>query len=92
MAQTCTVIQADPWTLATQLNAITDGIAIVEKTTSAGKFLVVQDSTITPQTFVVIAGDPDKLASEITTLIGLGNDVSLVISTFSASHYVVAYS
>jgi len=92
MAQLCDVIQGDPWTLADQLGLYTSGISIVEKTTSAGKFLVVSDSTLPVQTFVVIAGDPDKLASELSDLITAGNSVDLVIPTFSASHYVVAYS
>ena len=92
MAQSCTVIQADPWTLASELGSAGAGVAIVEKTSSAGKFLVVLDSAISGQTFEVIAGDPDKLAAELTTLVGGGSVINLIIPTFSASHYVVAYS
>jgi hypothetical protein len=92
MAQTCTVIQADPWTLASELSSIGSGVAIVEKTSSAGKFLVVLDSAISGQTFEVITGDPDKLVSDLTALVGAGSVIDLIIPTFSASHYVVAYS
>jgi hypothetical protein len=92
MAQTCTVIQADPNTLATALAALSSGVSIVEKTTSAGKFLVIEDTTVASQTFVVIAGDPDKLAADLTALVSGGATIDLIIPTFSASHYVVAYS
>lgn len=92
MAQACIVIQADPWTLATQLDALSDGVSIVEKTSSAGKFLVITDSAITSQLFSVITGDPDKLALDLNALILLGRTINLIIPTFSASHYVVVYS
>jgi hypothetical protein len=88
MAQNCTVIQADPATLAVELAALNEEILIVQKTASAGKFIVVSQAPSTSQTFTVVAGDPDKLASEIDT-IALGATVNLVIPTFSAAHYVV---
>jgi hypothetical protein len=91
MAQTCTVIQADPWTLATQLASLARTIQIVEKTSSAGKFLIVSDTPATSQIFLVITGDPAKLASSIQTLIGTGKIIDIIIPTFSASHYVVVY-
>jgi hypothetical protein len=92
MAQMCNVIQADPWTLATQLGAYTAGVTLVEKTSSAGKFLVVVDSTLPANTYAVIAGDPSKLALDLNTLVLAGKVIQLVIPTFSASHYVVAYT
>lgn len=92
MAQSCTIIQADPWTLASELGSIGSGVSIVEKTSSAGKFLVILDSAISGQTFEVITGDPDKLASDVAALVGAGSVINLIIPTFSASHYVVAYS
>jgi hypothetical protein len=88
MAQNCTVIQADPGTLAVELAALNEEILIVQKTASAGKFIVISQAPSTSQTFTVVAGDPDKLASEIDT-IALGATVNLVIPTFSAAHYVV---
>jgi hypothetical protein len=88
MAQNCTVIQADPWTLASDLAALNEEILIVEKTSSNGKFIVLSQSPATGQNFAVVSGDPDKLAGEINT-IALTEDVKLVIPTFSASHYVV---
>ncbi len=92
MAQSCTVIQADPDSLALALAALNEEVLLVEKTVSAGKFLVVSQTPSTSQTFTVIAGDPDKLADEINTMIGGGSTIDLVISTFSAAHYVVVTS
>ena len=89
MAQSCTVIQADPWTLASALQALGTTILVVEKTTSAGKFIVISDSAPSTQTFTVISGDPDKLASDINAIISGGSSIDLIIPTFSASHYVV---
>ena len=89
MAQVSTVIQADPQSLADALDALNAEVLIVEKTTSAGKFIVIYQAPSTSQTFTVIAGDPEKLSDEINDIIGGGDDVTLVIPTFSASHYVV---
>lgn len=91
MAQVCTVVQADPWTLASTLDAYTSGVLVAEKTSSSGKFIIVSDDSLPSQTFVVIAGGPDKLANAITDLITGGATIELIIPTFSASHYVVAY-
>lgn len=92
MAQSCTVIQADPNSLALALSALSQEILIVEKTSSSGKFLVLSETAPTGQSFVVITGDPDKLASDLNALILAGNSIDLIIPTFSASHYVVVYS
>lgn len=95
MAQVSSVIQADPNSLAAALNtlAATDEIQIIQKTTSAGKFVVVSDDAApTGQVAVVIAGDPEKLASEIQDLIDASNTINLVVQTFSAAHYVVVYT
>jgi nitrate reductase NapAB chaperone NapD len=89
MAQLCTVIQADPQALATALTALAGTIEIVEKTTSAGKFLVVYDSAPSSQAIVVITGDPESLAASLNTIISGGDLIELIIPTFSASHYVV---
>jgi len=45
MAQITRVIQADPDSLAAQLNVLvaTESIEIITKTTSAGKFIVISD-------------------------------------------------
>lgn len=91
MAQTCTVIQADPKSLALALAALGKNVSIVEKTSSSGKFLVVSQAPSTGQTFIVITGDPDKLASDIDALTAGGHTISFVAPTFSASHYVVGY-
>lgn len=92
MAQTSSVIQADPQSLADALTALAAEVTIVEKTTSAGKFLVVSQSPSTSQTFEVISGDPSALSDAINALIGGGATIDLIIPTFSASHYVVAYT
>ena len=91
MAQICTVIQADPNSLALALAALNKEVSIVEKTASAGKFLVVSQLPSTGQTFEVIAGDPDTLAASIAALITGGSVINFVAPTFSASHYVVGY-
>jgi hypothetical protein len=91
MAQICTVIQADPDSLALALAALNKEVSIVEKTASAGKFLVISEAPSTGQTFEVIAGDPDTLASSIAALITGGSVINFVAPTFSASHYVVGY-
>lgn len=92
MAQVCDVIQADPKSLALALAALGKNVSIVEKTSSSGKFLVVSQAPSTSQTFLVITGDPDKLAADLTALVGAGSIINLIIPTFSASHYVVVYS
>lgn len=95
MAQVTRVIQADPWTFAASLNtlAATEQIQIIEKTASAGKFLVISDNAApTGQTAVVISGDPQKLSDEINAIIALPATVEIVTPTFSAAHYVVVYS
>ena len=92
MAQISTVIQADPWSLVTALTALPGNVSIVEKSSSAGKFIVVYDNSTDDQTYQVIAGDPDKLALEINALITSGKNIWFVTPTFSASHYVVAFS
>lgn len=91
MAQQSLVIQADPWTLATELSALPTGAKIVEKTSSSGKFIVVIDDAITGQSHDVIAGDPDALTAAINVLIAGGASIDFVAPTFSASHYVVGY-
>jgi hypothetical protein len=91
MSQQCYVVQADPWTLATELAAISTGIKIVEKTSSSGKFIVVADSLFSGQNYQVISGDPDALAAAINTIILGGFTIDFVTDTFSASHYVVGY-
>jgi hypothetical protein len=91
MAQVCNVIQADPASLAIALAALNKEVLQIEKTASAGKFLVISEAPSTSQLFAVIAGDPDKLASALATLIGAGRTINVVTQTFSASHYVVAY-
>ena len=91
MAQTCTVIQADPNSLALALAALGKNVSIVEKTSSSGKFIVVSEAPSTGQTFIVITGDPAKLALDISALIVGGHTIDFVAPTFSASHYVVGY-
>ena len=94
MAQVCTVIQADPNTLAAELNilASTEEILHVVKTKSAGKFLVISDNAAsTSQVAAVIVGDPDKLSAELAAVIALPATIDLVSDTFSAAHYVVVY-
>jgi hypothetical protein len=91
MAQICNVIQADPDTLALALAALNREVLIIEKTQSAGKFLVISEAPSIGQIFQVIAGDPDKLASDLTALIVGGKTINVVTPTFSASHYVVVY-
>lgn len=92
MAQVCTVIQADPATLATHLAALGEQVLIVEKTKSAGKFVVISESPSTSQQFEVIAGDPESLSTAIQNLIDVGVTIDLIIPTFSAAHYVVVYT
>lgn len=95
MAQVTTVIQADPTSFAAALNtlAAANEIQIISKTGSSGKFLVVYDNAgTTGQVASVIAGDPDKLSSDIAALIALPSTVEIVTQTFSASHYVVVRS
>lgn len=89
MAQQCTVIQGDPESLKTQLIALAGTIQVVEKTTSAGKFIVIYDTTPLAQNFTVVTGDPQKLSSEINAIIAGGDLIDLVIPTFSSSHYLV---
>jgi len=91
MAQTCRVIQADPNTLAAELTALNEDVTVVEKTSSAGKFIVVSEAPSSGQTFVVIAGDPDTLSGGVNALITGGANIDLIVPTFSASHYVVVY-
>jgi nitrate reductase NapAB chaperone NapD len=91
MAQVCTVIQADPQSLADALTALNSEVLIIEKTSSAGKFLVIHQSPSTSQTFEVIMGDPAKLADSLQTIITGGATVNIVCPTFSASHYVIGY-
>ena len=50
MAQVCNVIQADPTSLAAALLALNKEVLIIEKTSSAGKFLVVSQAPATGQT------------------------------------------
>jgi hypothetical protein len=92
MAQISVVIQADPWSLATALAALPGNVSIAEKSSSAGKFIVVYDDSSDDQLYSVISGDPAKLASEINALIALGRIIWAVVPTFSAAHYVVVYS
>lgn len=89
MAQVCSVIQADPNTLATSLAALNREVLLVQKTSSAGKFIVISEAPAVSQTFTVISGDPDKLASDMAAIVLGGDTIDLVIPTFSASHYVV---
>jgi hypothetical protein len=89
MAQVSQVIQADPTSLAAALLALNQEVLLVEKTSSAGKFLVVSEAPSTSQTFTVITGDPDKLAASVAALVSGGDTINLIIPTFSASHYVV---
>ena len=89
MAQQCTVIQGDPESLKTQLIALAGNIQVVEKTTSAGKFVVVYDTIPVTQNFTVIQGDPQKLSSDINGIIAGGDIISLIIPTFSSSYYLV---
>lgn len=91
MAQVSQVIQADPNSLALALAALNEEVLIVEKTASAGKFLVVSQAPSTGQTFEVIAGDPDTLSASLNTLIGGGATIDIIAATFSAAHYVVGY-
>jgi hypothetical protein len=92
MAQTCTVIQADPTSLVEALVALaaTEEIQLVQKTSSAGKFLVISEAPSTGQQLAVVVGDPDKLKDDINFFISIyGVSIDLVIPTFSAAHYVV---
>ena len=91
MAQVSQVIQADPTSLAAALLALNKKVLIVEKTSSAGKFLVISEAPAIGQLFVVIAGDPDKLANSIAALVAGGKTIQVIIPTFSASHYIVVY-
>lgn len=91
MAQVCTVIQADPDSLAAALAALNKEVLLVEKTASNGKFLIISQSPSTGQTFSVIAGDPDMLATSLSTLVGGGSVIGFVSSTFSSAHYVIGY-
>lgn len=92
MAQISTVIQADPWKLATSLAALPGNVQIAEKSVSAGKFIVVYDNTADDQTYTVVVGDPDKISASINALITGGATIDLIIPTFSAAHYVVVHT
>jgi len=89
MAQVCTVIQGDPQSLVSQLLNLNGNVLIVEKTTSAGKFIVIYDTIYANQTFTIVSGDPQKLSSDIAALITSGKVIDLIASTFSASQYLV---
>lgn len=94
MAQVCQVIQADPDTLAAELNTLasTNEIIHVVKTKSAGKFLVISDDAgSTSQIASVITGDPDKLVDDLDAIIATPYTIDLVVETFSAAHYVAVY-
>ena len=95
MAQVASVIQADPWKLASDLNtlAASNSIQIITKTYSTGKFIIVRETGgATGQTAVVIAGDPETLKAQIDTLIAGGASIEIVSPTFSSAYYVVVYS
>jgi hypothetical protein len=86
MAQVARVIQGDPAAVASQLNtlAATESIKIVEKTFSAGDYIVVSDNAAgTGQTVVVLKGDPAAVAAAMPAT------VNVVCPTFSASQYIV---
>jgi nitrate reductase NapAB chaperone NapD len=89
MAQVCSVIQADPNTLATSLAALNREVLLVQKTSSAGKFIVISEAPSTSQVFAVISGDPEKLVLDLAAIVTAGRAIELVIPTFSASQYVV---
>jgi len=94
MAQVSQVILGDPWLLKSTLTTLasTNELEIVQKTYSAGSFIVVSDDAAPAgQTVEVIAGDSATLSAAINTLIGLGNTIDLVCQTFSAAHYIVVY-
>lgn len=92
MAQISTVIQADPWKLATSLAALPGNVQIAEKSASAGKFIIVYDNTADDQTYTVVVGDPDKISASINTMITGGATIDLIIPTFSAAHYIVVHT
>lgn len=95
MAQVSSVIQGDPWKLASDLNtlAASNAIQIISKTYSAGKFIVVRDNGgSSGQTAVVVSGDPDYVKTQIDTLIAGGAIIEIVTQTFSSAYYVVVYS
>jgi hypothetical protein len=95
MAQVSSVIQGDPWKLASDLNtlAASNFIQIISKTYSSGKFIVVRDNAGTAgQTAVVVSGDPDYVKTQIDAFIALGRSIEIVTQTFSSAYYVVVYS
>jgi hypothetical protein len=92
--QVSSVIQADPWKLADDLNtlALANTIQIVTKTYSAGKFItIVDDAAGASQVAEVIVGDPDTVSDAISTILATATQIDLVIPTFSAAHFVVVY-
>jgi len=89
MAQVCTIIQADPDTLAVELAALNAEVLILEKTSSAGKFIVIHQTPSTSQNFAVVAGDPDTISLAIGAIVTGGDTVQIVSPTFSASKYLV---
>ena len=93
MAQSCTVVQADPNSLKDAINALaaTSEITWITKTKSAGKFLVIADNAAPAgQQSQVIVGDPASLAAALN-VIASTKTIDLVINTFSAAHYLVVY-
>jgi hypothetical protein len=92
MAQISTVIQADPWSLATALAALPGNVSIAEKSTSAGKFIVVYDDGADDQSYTVLVGDPDKVSAAINVMIAGGATIDIVVPTFSAAHYIVVHT
>ena len=87
MAQVNTVYQGDPATVAAALNtlAATQEILIIEKTHSAGEYIVVSDNAAsTGQTVSVAKGDPTTVAALLN-----GKTLNIVAPTFSAAQYLV---
>jgi len=89
MAQATRVISGDPASVAAQLNtlAATEELLIIEKTFSAGDYIVVSDDTAgTGQNAIVLKGDPNSIAALMPAA------VDIVCPTFSASQYLVVES
>lgn len=88
------VLLGDPDSMASQLNTLasTEEIITVVKTISSGSFIIVSDDAGTVnQTVGVLRGDPDNISSQLDVIIGLGNTIDCLESTFSSSSYLAVY-
>lgn len=95
MAQQVTTVKGDPnWVKSLlQTIALTNSLQIIEKTNSAGQFIVLYDDAApTGQTVEVLRGDPTTINQQLNVLIAGGATIEIICTTFSASYYLVVYS